>query len=147
MTVNMSTRNCVFYATREDVKKSLAQSLRINGFQVQTEEEKDFDDVASMHSGVSNFTDINNNKPQLSSLLIHDKNIPFRNTGSTNSIIQERYSNNNNNNNNNEQAQYVDNSANNSLLSVGGPTYPDQQTFSQYDLYIIYFLFVVFLYN
>eukprot|EP01084_Bolivina_argentea_P283410 485374_1 len=121
VTINMSSRECVFYTHRENVKNILIQSLRSNGFQVQTEEEKDFDDVASMHSGISNFTDINNNKAQLSSLLInkHDKNIPFTNQfNPANSIIQERYNSNNN-------------SLNNSLITVNGPSYPTPQQFSR----------------
>merc|ERR1711933_344486 len=105
VTVNMSTRNCVFYATKESVRKTLAQSLRIHGFQVQTEDEKENDDVASVHSGVSSMTD--QNKAQLSSLM-HDKNIQFTKTKSlsSNSIIKERY-----------------NEKENNTLNIGGPTY------------------------
>ena len=116
VTVNMSTRNCVFYATKESVRKTLAQSLRINGFQVQTEDEKDCDDVASVHSGVSSMTD--QNKAQLSSLM-HDKNIPFTKAKSlgSNSIIKERYS-------NHEKENSI------VQLNVGGPTYIDPHSFA-----------------
>merc|ERR1712154_450746 len=108
VTVNMSTRNCVFYATKESVRKTLAQSLRINGFQVQIEEEKE-DDVASVHSGLSSMKD--QNKAQLSSLM-HDKNIPFtksKSLHSNNSIIKERYDQNNEKENNHQSGpSYVD---------------------------------------
>ena len=151
VTVNMTSRIVTFYTTRENVKKTLAQSLRSNGFQVQTDEEKDFDDVASMHSGVSNFTDVNNKQAQLASLMHGgDGQIRFR-AKSTNSIIAERYQyeqnengngNGNNSNSivseqigngndkNNNDEQYVDNSANNSLLS---PSYFEPQNYSRYD--------------
>eukprot|EP00483_Globobulimina_turgida_P011438 UN11460 len=121
----MSTRDCVFYTTRKDVKNSLAQSLRSNGFQVRTDEEKVFDDVASMHSGISNFTDINNKIAQLSSLKHSKTNKPK----SAHSIIQERY---------NDELQYINNSANSSpkntnisLSSVNGPSYIQPQSFSR----------------
>lgn len=149
----MTSRIVTFYTTRENVKKSLAQSLRTNGFQVQTEEEKkDFDDVASMHSGVSNFTD--QNKAQLSSLL-HDKNIGFRRTSHPNSIIAERYQydnhlnkgggggstsiiqlndTNDENDNDNHSLLSLGQSLGQSLGNIGGPSYVEPQTFSRYVL-------------
>ena len=150
VTVNMTSRMVTFYTTRENVKKSLAQSLRTNGFQVQTEEEKEFDDVASMHSGVSNFTD--HNKAQLSSLL-HDRNIGFRRSSHPNSIIAERYQYEQGQipqdpnlkkggagtsiiQVNDENDEYVNNSPNKPLLSLnhslGGPSYIEPQSFSPY---------------
>eukprot|EP01084_Bolivina_argentea_P218949 371445_1 len=116
VTVNMSSRDCIFYATRKDVKSTLVQSLRSNGFQVQTEEEKDeIDDVASIHSGISNFTDVNQNKARLSSLLIHDTNVPYRpKPYSAHSIIQERY--------NDENTDPVD------AAVSSGPTYFEPQS-------------------
>ena len=119
----MKTKICTFYATKENIQNIVAQSLRSNGFQVQTEEEKDSDDVASMHSGISNFTDHPQNRAQLSSLM-HDRNIPFTKKKSTTSIIQERYDLDN-------DSQDDVPLANNSLWSLGGPSYVEPQTFSK----------------
>eukprot|EP00484_Ammonia_sp_Unknown_P019957 CAMPEP_0197029494 /NCGR_PEP_ID=MMETSP1384-20130603/8928_1 /TAXON_ID=29189 /ORGANISM="Ammonia sp." /LENGTH=399 /DNA_ID=CAMNT_0042458671 /DNA_START=17 /DNA_END=1216 /DNA_ORIENTATION=- len=125
VTVNMSTRLVTFYTTRDNVQKALAQSLRTNGFQVQTDEEKDFDDVCSTYSGYSNVIDKSKDRAQLSSLLYdrNNKNIPYRTPSG--SIIPERHqhphANNSNNNNITGDIEINVSSSNND----NGPSYPD----------------------
>lgn len=95
VTVNMSSRTATFYATREGLRKSIALRLRSNGFQCHSDGGGDLDDVASVHSGVSNFVD-DQSRAQLSSLQLGPRSSSLSKSvsgqrPSNTSIIQERY--------------------------------------------------------
>lgn len=75
VTANLQTQNVTFYCTRKNVQKQLMSELRMNGFVVTTDAEKELnskypaEDVMStmsVHTDVSNFTDYK--KGKLSSL-------------------------------------------------------------------------------
>mmetsp|Transcript_26100 Transcript_26100/g.42647 ORF Transcript_26100/g.42647 Transcript_26100/m.42647 type:complete len:380 (-) Transcript_26100:41-1180(-) len=117
VTVNMSTKLVTFYSSRDNVQGPLAQSLRSNGFQVQTDEEKD-DDVVSTYSGISNVIDKSGDKAQLSSLLHTDKNIRFRSV-SASSLLQK------------PQASENDADVSDSDAVSTGPAYPDFHGYSR----------------
>merc|ERR1712173_191942 len=121
VTVNMTTKMATFYTTRDNLSRQIALRLRSSGFQVAS----DVDDLASVHSGISNFID--HDKAQLSSLMT-DRTDSFRSgrlqrAASKTSIIQERYA----SNSEDEAESKGDNGASGGIFSLRGPSYVEPQ--------------------